>query len=333
MSQFASYNGADVLQAQLAGASAPLSIAAALRIFVQHLAAQGVDSPKLSAELLLCKVLQKERVYLIAHDDAVLTEAELSEVSALVARRGAGEPAAYLLGVKEFYGRDFCVNSATLIPRPDSEVLIEAALTFAKGLLAERAGCAVRGENAMRAECVAEKAPKIFFSDWGTGTGCLVCTFAAEEPRAQGIALDKSSEALRVAQKNAANIGVAKRVQFLRGDFTQTHFTAGSLDVILANPPYISNADYAELSPEVREFEPKTALVSGDSGMDDARDLLPRAHDALCCGGAIFLEFGYTQGADMLSLAGCTPYAGAWSELRICQDLAGRDRFLFGRKG
>jgi release factor glutamine methyltransferase len=274
-----------------------------------YLAERGVDSPALSAQLLLGKALGLSRLDLLLQSDRPLAEAELAAARELVRRRGRGEPAAYILGEKEFFGLAFAVTPATLIPRPETEHLIEEAeARFARDAV-------------------------LAFADLGTGSGCLAVTLAVRFVRARGLAVDLSAEALAVAQANAGRHGVGERLRLVQGDFADLAglgVAPGGLDLIVANPPYVSDAEHAATSPEVRDFEPRTALVPGPaglSGLEAIAALAPGAHAALRPGGWLLLEMGWTQAAavrDILARAG-------FAEVFIRKDLAGRDRVAAAR--
>ena len=269
----------------------------------------GLDSPRLSAELLLRHVLGISRVELAAYPEKPVPEAALGRLEGLLRRRLQGEPVAYLLGTREFFGRDFHVSPATLIPRPETEHLIEAALA-----------------------AFPDASRKIRFADLGTGSGCIAVTLCAERPAWQGIALDLSGRALAVARRNAARHKI-HRLLFTRADFTACPLAADSLDLVVSNPPYVSRAEYATLSPEVRDFEPVSALVpafaddggrSGHShdhealstlaiqspqapraalpplepaGLEHLQAVAKAAFSALKPGGLLLMEHGQVQGA------------------------------------
>ena len=262
------------------------------------------DAPALTAQLLLCHVLEIDRVALIAHSEEPIPAEDEARLEALLERRSGGEPLAYLLGVREFYGRDFAVNSHTLIPRPETEHLIETALDFfdAQG----RAGDALR------------------FLDLGTGSGCIAVTLAAERPAWRGTAVDISSGALETARKNAESNDVS--LSFLLADFTQPlPFDPASFDLVVSNPPYISEEEYAGLDAGVRDFEPRSALVPGPEGMEHPRAVEEAARRLLRPGGLFLMEHGWLQGEACRALC----HEDFWKDVQTGLDLAGRDRFLF----
>lgn len=272
------------------------------------LARRGRDSPALSAQLLLAEVLQKGRVELLLERQRRLTPEQWRAFWRLVARRSLGEPVAYILGRKEFYGREFKVTSAVLTPRPETEHLVEAVL-----------------------QRVPRDAPTRF-ADLGTGSGILAVTLALELPFSQGLALDICPQALHMARGNARAWNVEDRLLFARGDFAAPPLLEAGLDVLVSNPPYVSAAEYAGLSPEVTRFEPRQALVplqgGGASGLESIARVLAAGARALRPGGLLALEMGHDQGEAVLALARTAP----WSDAVVLPDLAGLDRVLMARR-
>ncbi len=261
--------------------------------------AAGVDSPRLSAHLLHAHVLGLEHHMLIAERDRVLDPDQQARLEQVADRRAAGCPVALILGRKEFYGRDFLVNEHTLVPRPETEHVVEAAL-----------------------ERLDRNAP-LAFADLGTGSGALAVTLALEFPNARGLALDLSAPALDTARRNAVRLGVAERIEFIRADFTKPFAQPGSLDLVAANPPYVTPEEYDGLSREVRLYEPGTALVSPDQGLWHLKRLVPLAAKALRPGGLLLVEMGAEQGGAVARIL-AEHFPG--SEPEILPDLAGLDR-------
>ena len=182
---------------------------------------------------------------------------------ALIDRRTRREPVAYITGVQEFWNRDFAVSSAVLIPRPETELIIEEALSMVFGVVA----------------------------DIGTGSGCLAITLAAEHQRARFVATDTSSAALAVARANAERHTVAGHIEFRETRYLDG--VSGPFDIIVANPPYVTDGEYAQLAPEVRDYEPRSALAAGPDGLDDIRGVLAAADSGLAPGGRLLLEIGH----------------------------------------
>ncbi len=261
----------------------------------------GTDAGARTAQMLLCHVLGLSREALAAHDDEALDAGEEARLEELLARRLAGEPAAYVLGEKEFYGRDLRVDRSTLIPRPETEDLVDAALAH---FLPDAAVC---------------------FADLGTGSGCIAVTLAAERPRWSGTALDISPEALRVAQGNAQRHGVDARIRFLQADFAAPlPLPPGKFDLVASNPPYVSEEEYAGLDAVVRGYEPRGALVPGPTGLELAASVVRRAAELLRPGGLLLMEHGWRQGGACRALCRTED----WCEAGTGRDLAGRERFL-----
>jgi release factor glutamine methyltransferase len=269
-----------------------------------YLADKGVDSPRLSAQMLLAHVLGLERLGLFLDMDRPLSGDELARCRDLVARRGRGEPAAYLVGGREFYGLEFAVGPDVLIPRPETEGLVE------------------------RAEALFPKDAAFRFADLGTGSGCLAVTLAVLFPDSAGVAVDISEKALAVARENARRHGVSERIEFVRGDFSCLGDRAKAFGLMVANPPYVSQAEYLALSPEVAGFEPRSALVpesdapAGATGCECFPVLARAARTCLAPGGVLLMEMGCAQ-ADAARAA----FAG-FGGLTVHRDLAGLDRFI-----
>ncbi len=267
----------------------------------------GTDAPVLTAQLLLCHVLGLDRVALIAHSEEDVPAEAQAVLDAFLALRLSGEPLAYILGSREFYGRDFEVNAHTLIPRPETEHIIEEALAFF-----DRQG---------------RTGEPVRFLDLGTGSGCIAVTLAAERPAWRGTALDISAGALDTARRNAAAHGA--ELEFLLADFTRPlPFGEASFDLIVSNPPYISEKEYAELDAGVRDFEPRSALVPGPEGMEHPRAVAEAARRLLRPGGLFLMEHGWLQGEACRALC-----AGpAWGHVHTVRDLAGKDRCLYAER-
>ena len=281
------------------------SIAKILAWSTDYFQKKSVDAPRLNAELLLGRALGLSRVQLYVQFDRPLTDAELAAFKELVQRRAAREPLAYILREREFYSLRFEVSPAVLIPRPETEELVE------------------RGLEHLRRTHPAE--PKIL--DVATGSGCIPVALLKNLPGARALAFDLSEEALALAQRNAATLGVAERAEWLRHDLFQPwpEALAGPFDLITANPPYVAESEWATLEPEVREREPKLALVPGPSGTEAYAAILPQLPARLAAEGLALLEIGMTQGPALLEMARrfCTDL-----EARVLPDLSGRERFL-----
>jgi release factor glutamine methyltransferase len=220
-----------------------------VRLSTSYLSEHGSDSARLDSELLMAHALGIERLGVYLQYDRPLDDHELDTIRTLLRRRGRGEPIAHLTGRREFYGRSFRVTPAVLIPRPETETLVERAIKVAR-----------------------EQGGDLRIADLGTGSGCLACTLAAELPGATVIASDLSAAALAVAAENAEALGVAGRVLFVEGSWTEG--LVADLDLVVSNPPYVTSAEMEELPRDVT-FEPRLALDGGADGLDAYRDLLP----------------------------------------------------------
>lgn len=266
-----------------------------------RLAAAGVDAPHLSARLLAARALGLDPQDILIRPERPVPPEAVGLFETLVARREAGEPVAYLLGEKEFYGLRFAVGPGVLVPRPETEHLVEVALL-------RFAGC----EHAR-------------FADLGTGSGALAVALAVNLTGARGLALDRSAAALAYARANLAAHGLTDRVLALRADFARPFCRPGSLDLVVANPPYVSAAEYAVLSPEVADFEPAAALTPGETGLEALAALLPQVAASLKPGGLFLCEIGAAQGRAAAALAAAQPEFAA---VVVLPDLAGLDRVL-----
>ncbi|KAF0163702.1 MAG: release factor glutamine methyltransferase [Rhodocyclaceae bacterium] len=272
------------------------------------LAAARVKLPASEARLLLGHVLGRPAAWLISHDDEVLDEDALLSFASLVARRAGGEPVAYLVGYREFFGREFAVSPFVLIPRPETELLVDIALkakVMRSGIHADGAG----------------ETAKIL--DLGTGSGCIAVTLALEFPQARVTAVDASAEALTAARKNAERLGASLR--FLQSDWFD-QLVGERFDLIVANPPYIAAADPHLAAGDLRH-EPEPALASGADGLDAIRRIIAAAPAHMAPGGQLWLEHGYDQAAAVRELLA----AAGLSDIEQHRDLAGIVRVSGGR--
>ncbi len=266
----------------------------------QYFGTKGVESPRLDAEVLLSHVLKKERIFLYVHFDQPLEAEELAAYKALIKQRVEHVPVAYLLGQKEFMGLNFKVTPATLIPRPDTEILVQAAVERLRG----RENCS--------------------FADIGTGSGAICLSVLSFVQESRAVTVDISSEARAVAEENAASLGLADRIEFFTGDLLEPikdrKFTA-----ILSNPPYIPEKDIEGLQAEVRCKEPYGALSGGEDGLDFYRRLCSEAPDLLEDEGFMAFEVGIGQAAVVAKLAEENPLI---KRTEILKDLAGIERVV-----
>jgi release factor glutamine methyltransferase len=253
----------------------------------------------LDARLLVAHVLGLEANRLALHDEDAVDAAAAGKAERLAERRIAGEPVARIVGRQEFWGLDFELGPETLVPRPDTETLVEAALAFIDG-------------DGRRGEALS-------ILDIGTGSGAILVALLTELPAARGTATDRSMAALAVARRNAQMHGVAGRAGFVLCDWASA--LSGPFDLVLSNPPYVESVEIEGLQIEVREHDPKLALNGGADGLDAFRAILADLPRILAAGGRAFLEIGSAQGASLARLAG----EGGLSEKRH-RDLAGRER-------
>ena len=266
----------------------------------QYFTSKGVDSPRLDAEVLLSHVLDKPRIYLYVHFDEPLEKPELAAYREMVKKRVQRMPVAYIIGAREFMGLRFKVTEAVLVPRPDTEILVQAALDRLKGR-----------ENPTLA-------------DIGTGSGAICLSLLHYMPELRAVTVDISPEALAVAEENAASLEVTERIQFLQGDLL-TPLAGQCFQAIVSNPPYIPEADLAGLEPEVREYEPRSALAGGVDGLDFYRRLLAGSSALLKEDGFLALEAGIHEAEPIAALAAANP---AWGRTEIIRDYAGIDRVV-----
>ncbi|XEQ94421.1 Release factor glutamine methyltransferase [Sporomusa carbonis] len=243
----------------------------------QYFGGKGIENPRLDAEVLLSHILGKDRLYLYTNFDQPLTPEELAAYREVVKRRAMRLPVAYITGHKEFMGMDFAVSPAVLIPRPDTEILVETAL----------------------ARLAAVETPVV--ADLGTGSGAIIISVLAKLTKGTGTAVDISPEALAVTQDNAMRLGVAARLELFQGDMLLP-LLGKKFDALLSNPPYIPDNDIAGLSPEVRQ-EPRLALAGGRDGLNFYRRIVAQGAEYLNSGGFIAVEVGIDQAGPVAALA------------------------------
>jgi release factor glutamine methyltransferase len=279
------------------------SIATVRRSLAQAFRRYGLATPELDARLLVGHALGLDHAALAAQAARILTAAEAAAVAALAARRLAREPVARIIGVKEFWGLDFALNSATLVPRPETETVVEAALDALDRSRARDAALTI--------------------ADLGTGSGALLLALLSELPMARGFGTDRSAPALRCARANAAALGLSGRVSFLACDYGAA--LKGPFDLVVSNPPYVARGDIAALAPEVRVFDPLLALDGGPDGLDAYRAITMTARDLLLPDGILVLELGIGQ---LGAVEGLLPQAGLVAVGGPRHDLLGIARAL-----
>jgi release factor glutamine methyltransferase len=282
------------------------TIETARRALTAQFRSAGIDSAELDARVLVGSVLGLDLSGLIAAAARILTDDEAQRLEGFSRRRIAGEPVARILGLKEFWGLPLRLSPATLVPRPDTETVVEAALEI------------------LRAESRHDSVLRI--ADLGTGTGAILLALLSELPHAFGVGTDISVPALRTARDNARQLGFAARAAFVACDYAAA--LSGPFDLIVSNPPYIRSAEIASLDAEVRDHDPHRALDGGIDGLDAYRLIAPQARRLLAPGGALVMEVGHGQSGDvqeLLTAAGVMPAGPPKS------DLGGVRRAVTGR--
>jgi len=281
-----------------------------LRLAERYLAESGVERPRLEAEHLLAHVLGRSRLDLYLEFERPLDEAELAPFRELLRKRRRRVPCQYLIGETEFYGLPFAVDERVLIPRPETEHLVEAALERLKGH--EPAGGAL-------------------VYDVGTGSGCIAVAIAHETATCRVIASDASAAALEVARANAERNGVGGRITFVEGSLFEPHVQGGiaPADLIVSNPPYVSRDEWDDLPDEVRLFEPRGALDGGPDGLAVIGAIVAGCTDRLKPGGWVLIEVGHTQAKAVIKLMADT---GALGKLETVRDYGGAERVVIGQK-
>jgi release factor glutamine methyltransferase len=275
----------------------------ALQSATQTLRRAGIADAPVEVELLLGHVLGMSKTQLYTEPEKVLTLAETKHLRRLVQRRLDHEPAAYILGHCEFYGIDFCIDCHTFIPRPETELLVEKAVELA--------------------HCISQLGKRITIADIGTGCGAIAISLALALPQAKIYVTDISVSALRVAKMNCRRHAVSSQVELLQGNLLEP--LSQPVDMIVANLPYIKDCEFTDLSPEVMNFEPTTALAGGEDGLDKIQQILEQMPGKLNYGGCFLLEIGQGQGEVVTSLI-----KGYFPEVSIelISDLGGIERVV-----
>lgn len=269
---------------------------AVLQAAAAQLSGQGVPGAMRDARLLLARALDLDPGRLTLDMPDRISDAENANFQSLIARRAAREPMAQILGAREFFGRVFKVSRDVLDPRPDTETLVEVALEhpFASAL------------------------------DLGTGSGCILLSLLAETPGARGLGTDTSAAALAIATQNATALGLSDHVRFEQADWFEG--LTGSYDLIVSNPPYVSEAEYQDVAPEVRDWEPKQAITPGGDGLAPYRTIAAGARAHLRAKGRLIVEVGHLQGAAVRTIF----QTWGFDDVSIRKDLNHRDRVVVG---
>ena len=301
---------------------AAVDVRRALKEGIARLRGAGISSYTLTAEVLLMHATDRDRTWLFAHPDQILEAAAATRYFALIERRVAGEPTQYITGKQEFWGLEFEVAPGVLIPRPETEHVMEVVLAR----LGER-GLKIHMDTGAPRET-------LYVADVGTGSGCLAVALAYELPHAEMFATDISTAALEIAKRNAERNGVADRVSFLEGDLLKPFLAESNelpkaFDVIVSNPPYIGREEEATLQREIREHEPYSALFAGATGLELYGPLVEQAGALMKDRGILALELGHDS-ADYVR--GLFDRQSGWTNVAVTLDLAGIPRVLAARR-
>jgi release factor glutamine methyltransferase len=275
----------------------------------EYLTNKGVDAPRLSAELLLCHTLGLTRIELYTQFDRQVAKRQLDQLHNLVKRAGLHEPVAYLTGRTEFYSLQLDITDDCLIPRPETELLVQRAIEFLRTLAGVQ-----------------------FVCDLCTGSGCIAVAIAKNHPDSHVIATDISAGALAVAAENIEKYKLKERIRLIQGDLFEPlvrQLDVDQFDLIVCNPPYVSAAEYEILDNNVKDYEPKSALYAGTDGLDIYRRIIEKADQFLKPGAALMLEIGYAQGPAVRELLEQT---GTFVKIKIEKDLHDNDRIVTARK-
>jgi release factor glutamine methyltransferase len=285
-------------------AMAGFTIAQALIEASQLLRKGGVPDPRREAASFLAHVIGRDRTFLITRAETELSVSEVKRLRDFIERRAGGEPMQYILGHQEFFNLDFEVAPGVLIPRSETEILVEKALSLLDA-----------GSDAT-------------VCDVGTGSGCIIISLLHERPRARGLALDISSDAIEIATRNALRLGVSDRLELLQSDCFSAVNGGDRFDLMVSNPPYVRESALETLQREVREYEPAEALTSGADGLDMIRRLLVDGWSHLTEGGYFLFEMGFDQNDSVRSLIA----QSGWTLVEIIDDLQGIPRIVVLKK-
>lgn len=280
-----------------------LNVLDAINLSSTYLEKKNISSPRLNAELLLAEVLSCKRIDLYLSFDRPLTEHEINDYREFIRRRGNHEPLQYIIGKAEFYGNEFIVNENVLIPRPETEILVDEVI----------------------AKNVNSSSLKIL--DVGTGSGIIAVSLAKELITANFDAFDVSEEAVNIALKNASLNGVSDKINFFVADIFNYEGNNDYYDIIVSNPPYISHEDYNNLEIDVKEYEPKISLTDLQDGLTYYKTIINKSSKWLKKDGYLFFEIGYNQGKDVENLMNEYFY-----DIKVVKDLQNFDRVIYGVK-
>lgn len=287
---------------------AEMTIQKVLNWGVEYLKEKGIEDPRLSAELILCHVLSMPRIRLYTDFEKKVTKEQQGKFNELIKRAGESEPVAYLIGKTEFYSLELEISPACLIPRPETELLVERAVEFLRTRKGHQLVC-----------------------DLCTGCGCIAVAIAKNFADCEIIATDISDSALETAAINIEKFNLQKRVKLLQGDLFEPivpHLDTGKFDLIVSNPPYVSSIEYEQLEKNVKDYEPKTALFAGTDGLDIYKRIAANVDEFLKPDAALILEIGYAQGQAVKNLL----EGAGFTQIRIEKDFHDNDRIVIARK-
>ena len=272
---------------------------------MEYLTAKGIESPRLSSELLLCHVLELKRIDLYTQFNKQVPQQQLNQLHDLVKRAGSYEPVAYLTGKTEFYSLELDITADCMIPRPETELLVQRAIEF------------LRTRSGVQYVC-----------DLCTGSGCIAVAIAKNFPDARITATDISAAALAVAARNVEKYRLKEQVRLLCGDLFESvikQLDVSQFDLIVCNPPYVSTSEYEKLDKNIKDYEPQSALLAGEDGMDIYRRIVKEVDKFLKPGAALMLEIGYAQGSAVQDLLEQT---SAFIDIKIEKDFHDNDRIV-----
>jgi release factor glutamine methyltransferase len=280
-----------------------------LKWVTEYLTSKGIESPRLSAELMLSHVLEFKRIDLYTQFDKQVPQQKLDQLHDLVKRAGLYEPVAYLTGKTEFYSIELDITADCMIPRPETELLVQRAIEF------------LRTRSGVQYVC-----------DLCTGSGCIAVAIAKNFPDAGITATDISASTLAVAARNVEKHRLKEQVRLLCGDLFEPiiqQLDVSQFDLIVCNPPYVSTAEYEKLDKNIKDYEPQSALLAGEDGMDIYRRIVKEVDKFLKPGAALMLEIGYAQGPAVRELLELT---SAFAEIKIEKDFHDNDRIVISKK-
>lgn len=286
-----------------------VTIIEAIHNAANRLSAAGIINARLDSEVLLAHIIQKDRVWLITHRDDVLDDNHQRDFAEAIQRRTGREPLQHIIGNQEFWGLEFIVTPDVLIPRPETELIIEATLAI-----------------------VQDRNRPVRIIDLCTGSGCIAVSLAKELTAARVIATDASEKALAVARENSRRHGVSERIRFLPGDLfgpLEELDLRGQIDILVSNPPYVQAGDLSTLQPEVRDYEPRMALIAGPEGTEIAMRIIRNAPEYLKQNGALIMEMGMGQSGTLTRMIEAT---GTYAKPELLKDLAGIERVIVAKK-